>query len=89
MLKKFVDYEFMPIKKLDKANSRTKLLVMASAIVFFMFSGISCLYAYSFDPILGFAVASFALGVLVLFFVVFFVYGKIIFLIRILTDEGE
>lgn len=87
-MKKAIDYAYMPIKKLDKINNRTKFVVMASAVVFFLFSGISCLYAYSFDPVLGFAVASFTIGVFVLFCVLFFVYGKIVFLIRILAEDA-
>lgn len=83
---KIIDYESLPVKDLFRVNNQTKLMVMASSIVFFLVSGISCLFAYSFDPLLAMCLVSFTIGVFVLFMVIFFVYGKIIFLLKLLNE---
>lgn len=87
--KKILDYEDMSIETLHKVTKRNKAMVMASSVVFFLVSGIACLFSYSIDPVLAFSIASFAIGIFVLFMVIFFVYGKIVFLLKLLTEAED
>lgn len=89
MVKKIIDYEFMSAEKLDRINKRTKLMVIASSVVFSLVSGIACLFSYSIDPVLALGIASFSIGIYVLFMVIFFVYGKIVFLLKVLTEVED
>jgi hypothetical protein len=81
------EYDRMALSKLLKVNKSSKLMVEIGIVIFFIIACLSSLYAYSFDPVLALAVFALMIGNFVIMILMLFIFGKIIFVLRILSGE--
>lgn len=87
---KRTEYESMTLKRLDTTNKLNRLVFYGTVIAFVLMSGISYVYSFSFDPVLGLASIAILFGVFSILVMNFFIYGKIVMLLRLLAgDEDE
>jgi len=81
------EYDRMKLKQLHKANKSTRILFQVAMIFFILLSGISSLYAYSIDPVLAIISVAMMLGNLTIMVVLLYVFGKLVFILRVLAGE--